>query len=98
MHFQTNFFIVDKEYGTLVSTSYVTDPFIVYQNINAYEQDDHLVIDLCAFEQPVFFQKYLMENLKLDVGEYYKRFNKKENGIQTRRFVLPLNVPKVFCL
>nr|XP_039274598.1 beta,beta-carotene 15,15'-dioxygenase-like [Styela clava] len=91
---KTHFHVIDKETGNLLSTNYVTDAMIVYQHINAYEEDDHLILDLCQFDNPVFFHKYTMKNLQMSPEEYVKEFNKAENVIRAKRFVIPLNASK----
>merc|ERR1740128_1433894 len=46
------FHVVDKVTGKRTATKYVADSFFFLHTINAYEEDDQVVIDICAYKSP----------------------------------------------
>lgn len=73
----THFIVVDKKTGKKVG-SYKTDPFFTLHHVNAYEQNNDIIIDLMAYKNPNIVKAFAYENLcnpKLDIPPaYLKRF------------------------
>lgn len=58
----TNFIIVNKKTGKKVG-SYKTKPFFSVHHVNAYEENNNVVIDLIAYENPNIMKSFAYENL-----------------------------------
>ncbi|XP_072165236.1 beta,beta-carotene 15,15'-dioxygenase-like [Diadema setosum] len=80
----TRFHVVRRSDFQRVSTKYVSEPLFFFHQINAYEMDGHLVLDMCAYKDAEIIQRLYLKSLRetevLDLGE------------RCKRFILPLNV------
>ncbi|KAI1285617.1 Beta,beta-carotene 15,15'-dioxygenase [Halotydeus destructor] len=47
--YKTRFFVVDRKSGQVLKQKYIADAFAFFHTINAYEDDGHLVVDICCF-------------------------------------------------
>ncbi|XP_064482716.1 beta,beta-carotene 15,15'-dioxygenase-like [Ornithodoros turicata] len=75
------FHVVEKETGKQLETKYVTESFFIFHHINAYEKDNHIVVDLCCHKDDSVFP-----TLSTDVSE-----RPTTPLLATpRRYVLPL--------
>lgn len=77
-----------------MSTKYYGDPFVVFHHINAYEEDNHVVFDLIAYEDSNLYDMFYIENLNKDTDQFIES-NKIFSPPVCKRFVLPINVDKV---
>ena len=59
----TTFHVVDRHSGELV-TSARGEPFFCFHHINAYEDGDEVVVDLCAYEDPSIIGALEVEKLR----------------------------------
>ena len=78
----TPFWVINRHTGELVGR-YDSDPFFAFHHVNAFEQDDQLVIDLVAYPDAEIISSYYLkrlqdENLELPCGKL-------------RRYRLPLS-------
>ncbi|XP_076031464.1 carotenoid-cleaving dioxygenase, mitochondrial-like [Oratosquilla oratoria] len=89
---KTRFRVVRRSDGEVLQTVYVTDCFFTFHQINAYEEDGHLIVDLCCFLDGEVVNQIWIENI-LNPKE---AFNKALQAIP-RRYVLPLNVENAEC-
>ena len=64
---------------------------IVYHHINAYEEENHIVLDMCAYWSNGFYEKYLMENLFLSPKEFMEKYSADDLAVRIVRIVLPLS-------
>lgn len=84
---QTYFYVVDRESGDLVQT-FCSEAFFYLHIINQYEEDNHIVIDICAYRDPAMLNcMYVesMENMQRN-PDYAKMFRGKP-----LRFILPIH-------
>ncbi|XP_067679403.1 beta,beta-carotene 15,15'-dioxygenase-like [Haliotis asinina] len=72
--------------GTTVTTRYTADALFCFHFINCYEDDGHIVIDLCAFDDgDVVHDVYIKKIKDWILSDHYAK---------VRRYVLPLDVEK----
>lgn len=82
----TYFYVVCRHTGVQAFT-FKTSAFFYLHTINAYEQNDHLIVDICCYRDPsVFDCMYVeaMENMQT-IANYANMFRSRP-----LRFVLPL--------
>ncbi|XP_047468958.1 carotenoid-cleaving dioxygenase, mitochondrial-like [Penaeus chinensis] len=84
---KTKFRVVRRSDGHVLKADYQADTFFTFHAINAYEEDGHLVVDLCCFDDGAVVNQIWLENI-LKPSE---TFNKALQATP-RRYVLPLNV------
>ncbi|XP_076359158.1 carotenoid-cleaving dioxygenase, mitochondrial-like [Tachypleus tridentatus] len=80
---KTRFYVIEKSTGKVLKTVYKSEAFFVFHHVNAYEENNHIVVDLIGYEDPSFLQKYKLEKLRAGLFE-------EICPPQLRRFVLPL--------
>uniref|UniRef100_A0A3Q3E0F0 Beta-carotene oxygenase 2b n=1 Tax=Hippocampus comes TaxID=109280 RepID=A0A3Q3E0F0_HIPCM len=83
---KTIFHLVLKKNG-----KYLAQPLTTFHQINAFEEDGHLIIDMCVSDDGQIISNYNIQNLRKsgeDLDEVYNTLCR----IFPRRFVLPLNV------
>ncbi|KAI8498355.1 Retinoid isomerohydrolase [Branchiostoma belcheri] len=85
------FVVVRREDGEIVSTKYLADSFFSFHHINTYEEDGHLVLDLCCFEDARIVKLLYLSHLRRPDDE--KSFPEP----QCRRYCLPLNLGQPQC-
>lgn len=82
---KTKFHVVRRDTGQLLSTTYVTDAFLTFHHTNAYEEDGHLVVDLCAIQTGKVVSQFLIKNLS------HADYTVSDSDMpHHRRYVLPL--------
>ena len=59
----TTFHVVDRHSGEHVATG-EGDPFFCFHHINAYEEGDEVVVDLCAYEDPSIIEALELSRLR----------------------------------
>ncbi|XP_013381574.1 beta,beta-carotene 15,15'-dioxygenase [Lingula anatina] len=90
---KTVFHIINKKTGEAINPgyNYVGDPLLLFHHINAYEEDGHVVVDVCSAEDGSTFDMIFLDKLQ---SEDFKKLMKKNGNTFPRRFVLPLNIDK----
>ncbi|TDH15230.1 hypothetical protein EPR50_G00029610 [Perca flavescens] len=89
----TIFHLIHKHTGKLSSIKYLAKPLLTLHQINAYEEDGFLILDMCASDDGKAINNYNIQNLRKsgeDLDEVYNTMCKNF----PRRFVLPLNVDR----
>ncbi|XP_029302502.1 beta-carotene oxygenase 2b [Cottoperca gobio] len=89
----TIFHLVHKQTGKLSSIKYIAKPLSTFHQINAYEEDGFLIIDMCASDDGEAITNYNVQNMRKsgeDLDEVYNTLCR----VFPRRFVLPLNVDR----
>ena len=81
---QVKFIVIRKSTGEVVKTRYVSEEaFFVFHHVNAYEEDDKLVVDVVAYPRPSIIEKLYLNKVRMN--QY-----SSEDPPQLKRFVLPL--------
>ncbi|KAM9318618.1 carotenoid-cleaving dioxygenase, mitochondrial-like [Pholidichthys leucotaenia] len=89
--FNTIFHLIHKQTGKISSIKYLAKPLSAFHQINAYEEDNFLIIDLCASDDGQAFSNYEIQNLRKS-GEALDEVYNTLCRVFPRRFVLPLSV------
>ncbi|TNN34157.1 Beta,beta-carotene 9',10'-oxygenase [Liparis tanakae] len=87
----TIFHLVHKQTGAVSSLKYFAKALSTFHQINAYEEDGFLILDLCAADDGAAINNYNIQNLRKsgeDLDEAYNTMCR----VFPRRFILPLNV------
>ncbi|XP_061924560.1 carotenoid-cleaving dioxygenase, mitochondrial-like [Entelurus aequoreus] len=87
----TTFHLIHKKTGKVNSLKYIAKPLSTFHQINAFEEDGYLIIDMCASDDGTAIGNYNIQNLRKsgeDLDEVYNTMCR----VFPRRFVLPLNV------
>ncbi|GAB6018635.1 hypothetical protein CHUAL_000316 [Chamberlinius hualienensis] len=80
---KVKFFIIEKATGQKLKTTYHAAPFFTLHHINCYEEDDHVIVDLIAFQTSEVLSLFNLEKLASGTVE--------AKDIPTpKRWVLPL--------
>lgn len=90
---QNIFHVIRRDTGEELPTRYVSkNSFFVFHHINAYEEDGHLVVDMCSGDDGGIVPGLYISAMKalLHPGNE----DAKRMGVHTRRYVLPLDVRK----
>uniref|UniRef100_H3D2G9 Carotenoid-cleaving dioxygenase, mitochondrial n=1 Tax=Tetraodon nigroviridis TaxID=99883 RepID=H3D2G9_TETNG len=87
----TVFHLVSKHTGEVSTVKYHTKAFATFHQINAFEEDGFLMIDLCCSDNGQAINNYLIQNLRKS-GEALDEVYNSTGRAFPRRFVLPLHV------
>ncbi|XP_023562390.1 beta,beta-carotene 9',10'-oxygenase isoform X3 [Octodon degus] len=96
--YNTRFHVVDKHTGQLLPGMYYSKPFVSFHQINAFEDQGCIVMDLCCQDDGRSLDVYQLQNLR-KAGEgldqcytfQCKVYNSMARSFP-RRFVLPLDI------
>lgn len=61
---ETVFHLVDKRTGEVSSIKYHTKALSVFHQINAFEEDGFLMVDMCCSDDGQAINNYLIQNLR----------------------------------
>uniref|UniRef100_A0A3Q1EZ80 Beta-carotene oxygenase 2b n=1 Tax=Acanthochromis polyacanthus TaxID=80966 RepID=A0A3Q1EZ80_9TELE len=86
----TVFHLIHKQTGK-VNIKYVAKPLSTFHQINAYEEDGFLIMDMCASDDGQAIEAYNIQNLRKS-GEALDDVYNTLCRVFPRRFVLPLSV------
>ncbi|XP_048196935.1 carotenoid-cleaving dioxygenase, mitochondrial [Perognathus longimembris pacificus] len=87
----TRFHVVDKHTGKSLPGLYYSKPFITFHQINAFEDEGCVVIDMCCQDDGGVLDVYQLQNLR-KVGEGLDQVYNSIARSFPRRFVLPLDI------
>ncbi|CAG2167808.1 unnamed protein product [Oppiella nova] len=82
----TRFHIIERTSGKLINTKYMAQSFAFFHTINAFEDNNQLVVDICCYPDGQIISTLNIQNMT-DMYENHKKFDTKS---EVRRFVLPL--------
>lgn len=85
---QARFHVVERSTGKLLDTVYVSKGFFVFHHINAYEEDNNLVIDMCCYEDGQILKTLYIKALEEIASK--PQPNTKLFSSRAKRYVLPL--------
>ncbi|GIX83477.1 beta,beta-carotene 9',10'-oxygenase [Caerostris darwini] len=86
----TRFHVVRRSDNQLLDTVYVSKGFFVFHHINAYEEDNHLIVDMCVYEQGEVVKTLYIKALE-DLFNNPKKYSEPFVS-RGKRFILPLNM------
>uniref|UniRef100_A0AAX7T2W1 Beta-carotene oxygenase 2b n=1 Tax=Astatotilapia calliptera TaxID=8154 RepID=A0AAX7T2W1_ASTCA len=89
----TIFHLIHKHSGKVSSIKYLAKPLSTFHQINAFEEDGFLIIDLCASDDGQAITNYNIQNMRKS-GEALDEVYNTLSRAFPRRFVLPLNVDR----
>ncbi|XP_040832895.1 beta,beta-carotene 9',10'-oxygenase isoform X2 [Ochotona curzoniae] len=89
--YNTRFHVVDKSTGQLLPGRYYSQPFVTFHQINAFEDQGCVVIDMCCQDDGRSLDVYRLQNLR-KAGEGLDQVYNSTARAFPRRFVLPLNI------
>ncbi|CAL1573631.1 unnamed protein product [Knipowitschia caucasica] len=87
----TVFHVVNKKTGEVNPVKYHTKAMSTFHQINAFEEDGFLMVDLCCADDGDAINNYLIQNLRQSGEALDKVYNTLSRPFP-RRFVLPLIV------
>ncbi|XP_074535969.1 carotenoid-cleaving dioxygenase, mitochondrial-like [Halichoeres trimaculatus] len=87
----TIFHLIHKQTGKVSSIKYLAKALSTFHQINAYEEDGFLILDMCASDDGQAISNYNIQNLRKS-GEALDEVYNTLCRVFPRRFVLPLNV------
>ncbi|CAB1458505.1 unnamed protein product [Pleuronectes platessa] len=87
----TVFHLIDKKTGKVSSIKYLAKPLSTFHQINAYEEDGFLIVDMCASDDGQAISNYNIQNLRKSGEALDEVYNTLGRSFPWR-FVLPLNV------
>ncbi|XP_054716460.1 carotenoid-cleaving dioxygenase, mitochondrial-like [Uloborus diversus] len=87
---QTRFHVVRRSDGCLLDTVYITSAFFVFHHINAYEEGNQLVVDMCCYEDGLVVKSMYIKALE----EMFSSPKQIPAVFKSKayRYVLPLDV------
>ncbi|XP_013420990.1 beta,beta-carotene 15,15'-dioxygenase-like [Lingula anatina] len=86
----SRFRLVNRKTNEEVAQLFTADPFFVFHHINAYEEEDHLIIDLCGYSDPSIIDAFYLKNLDPESGLFSDEVFPEHTLPEVRRYVLPL--------
>ncbi|KAM7086343.1 carotenoid-cleaving dioxygenase, mitochondrial isoform 1-T1 [Molossus nigricans] len=89
--YNTRFHVVNKHTGQLLPEMYFSKPFVTFHQINAFEDQGCIVIDLCCQDNGRSIEVYQLQNLR-KAGKGLAQVYNSVAISYPRRFVLPLHV------
>ena len=89
--FGSRFHVIDRQTGQRVKTVYRSDPFLFFHTVNAYEDSDHLIIDLITYDDSGLVQALAVSTIRQALDDAKVAAQVMDNSsCSARRFVLPL--------
>ncbi|XP_057676671.1 carotenoid-cleaving dioxygenase, mitochondrial-like [Corythoichthys intestinalis] len=88
---ETILHLIDKRTGKASPVKYYTKGFFSFHQINAFEEDGFLMLDICCYDDGRTLDIYLLQNLRKSGEALDEVYNNTGRGFP-RRFVLPLHV------
>ncbi|KAJ1502793.1 hypothetical protein HMI55_002741 [Coelomomyces lativittatus] len=79
---KTVFYVIDRKQKKLVHT-FPTDSFFVFHTINAFEHNEQIIVDVCAYTNPNNVQEMTMDRFRNGKAQFEQSY--------LRRYFLPLN-------
>lgn len=64
---------------------------VIYHHVNAFEDEDHVVFDVIAYNDSKLYDMFYLKNLKHDASSQSSEYSKPS----FRRFALPVKSDKV---
>ncbi|XP_051967564.1 carotenoid-cleaving dioxygenase, mitochondrial [Xyrauchen texanus] len=88
---ETIFHLIDKQTGKESPVKYYAKALSTFHQINAFEQDGFLMLDMCCSDNGQAINNYLIQNMRQSGEALNEVYNTMSRSFP-RRFVLPLNI------
>ncbi|XP_037543451.1 beta,beta-carotene 9',10'-oxygenase isoform X2 [Nematolebias whitei] len=88
---ETVFHLINKHTGEVIPVKYHTRALSTFHQINAFEEEGFLMVDMCCSDSGQAINNYIIQNLRKS-GEALDQVYNTSDRVFPRRFVLPLNV------
>ncbi|KAM8866062.1 beta-carotene 15, 15-dioxygenase 2, like [Synchiropus picturatus] len=88
----TVFHLVNRHTGKVSDVKYLAGPMFTLHQINAYEDNGYLVMDMCCGDDGDLIADFTLENLRRSSGEEMDEFYNSLCRNLPRRYVLPLTI------
>uniref|UniRef100_A0A914X398 Uncharacterized protein n=1 Tax=Plectus sambesii TaxID=2011161 RepID=A0A914X398_9BILA len=82
----TRFHVVRLVDGHQSDVKYIARPFFTFHHVNAFERDDCIVVDFCAYESAKLLTQFKLSELRQGRLPTEKAY--------LTRVIIPLNIPK----
>lgn len=82
---QCKIHVIHRKDGRLLPIRYECLTMFCFHHINAYEEDDHIVVDMCCYDNTQIIDSFFFKNI-------FDKDYKMTALAEARRLVLPLNV------
>lgn len=92
---QTLIHLIDRKTKKVVGTKFYTGAMCVYHQVNAYEDDGHVVCDVIAYDDNGLYEMFYLDKLKEPLASGINPVYCKP---RCKRFVLPLSDKVDHCL
>lgn len=94
--FQTRIHLLNRNDGSIWPIVYQTGSFAFFHTINAYEDDDHVVVDICCYRDAGILKTLTAEAMQKASSSREEAMRQAELvKSQAMRFVLPLHPSQV---
>ncbi|XP_043936989.1 beta,beta-carotene 9',10'-oxygenase isoform X2 [Protopterus annectens] len=87
----TIFHIVNKHTGQIHPVKYCTKAFLTFHQINAFEENGHIILDMCCCDDGSAIHMFNIHNLRKDGNDLDEVYDSVPK-LFPRRFVLPLHI------
>ncbi|RWS24303.1 beta:beta-carotene 9':10'-oxygenase-like protein [Leptotrombidium deliense] len=89
--YKNKFFLISRKDGSVVNQKYISEPFAFFHTINAYEEQNHVVVDICCYRDGNVLKALFTDAIKeAEIDTKAARRDAKYIASQAKRFVLPL--------
>ncbi|CAL8359875.1 unnamed protein product [Merluccius merluccius] len=89
--YDTIFHLINKQTGKVSLVKYHTKAMSTFHQINAYEENGFLVMDMCVSDDGQAINNYMVQNLRKS-GEALDEVYNTMCRVFPRRFILPLHI------
>ncbi|XP_066514617.1 carotenoid-cleaving dioxygenase, mitochondrial [Hoplias malabaricus] len=90
---ETVFHLINKHTGKVSPVKYHTKALSTFHQINAFEEDGFLMVDMCCSDSGQAINNFLIQNLRKSGEALDAVYNSLDRSFP-RRFVLPLNISR----
>uniref|UniRef100_A0A667ZP58 Carotenoid-cleaving dioxygenase, mitochondrial n=1 Tax=Myripristis murdjan TaxID=586833 RepID=A0A667ZP58_9TELE len=89
---ETVFHLIDKHTGQVISVKYYTKALSNFHQINAFEEDGFLMLDICASDDGQAINNYLIQNLRKSGDALDEVSVKLRTCAHTQTIIHPLDI------
>ncbi|XP_074596322.1 carotenoid-cleaving dioxygenase, mitochondrial-like [Brevipalpus obovatus] len=98
--YKNHFVVIEKKTGQIIPGKYVSEPFVFFHTINAYQEDGHIICDICCFDDGQAWQDIFAEKMsdfmdKIQSGPFADTLFARGCRSKAKRFTIPLDIHDV---